>query len=215
MMSPLSCRVVLCRLSACCLYAAAFAANASSAPEAPAESVVISMLREEAARQELGQGVDESGPRAATLYCEAARLGDIDSQFRLGWMYANGTGVERSDSVAAFFFQIAAEQGLEQAQHMLRVVGGPTTEVPDCMREPTRQAAKPAATSSAKVAEWKSSGPPTIVNLVNRIAPEYRVPPRLALAIIEAESNFDVAALSPKNAKGLMQLIPGTAARFN
>ena len=41
------------------------------------------------------------------------------------------------------------------------------------------------------------------------------VEPRLALAIIEAESNFDTVAVSPRNAKGLMQLIPATAARFN
>jgi soluble lytic murein transglycosylase-like protein len=40
------------------------------------------------------------------------------------------------------------------------------------------------------------------------------VQPQLVLAIMEAESNFDVAALSPKNAKGLMQLIPNTMARF-
>jgi soluble lytic murein transglycosylase-like protein len=50
---------------------------------------------------------------------------------------------------------------------------------------------------------------------VKKIAPEYRVPAQLVLAIIEAESNFDIVALSPKNAKGLMQLIPDTAARFN
>ena len=39
--------------------------------------------------------------------------------------------------------------------------------------------------------------------------------PELALAIMEAESNFDIVARSPKNAQGLMQLIPATAARFN
>ena len=37
----------------------------------------------------------------------------------------------------------------------------------------------------------------------------------LALAIIRAESNFDPNARSPKNAQGLMQLIPETSARFN
>jgi soluble lytic murein transglycosylase-like protein len=54
-----------------------------------------------------------------------------------------------------------------------------------------------------------------IVKIVKRLAPKYNVRPLLALAIISAESNFDPNAVSVKNAQGLMQLIPDTAARFN
>jgi Transglycosylase SLT domain len=157
--------------------------------------------------------------QAARLYCDAARLGDAPSQFNLGWMYGNGRGVERSDTWAAFFFHAAAEQGYEQAQRMLQLVGGPPTYVPDCMREPElpkRVAVAPAA--PVRPAEPQpvicSSGPPTIIELVKRIAPEYKVHPQLVLSVIEVESRFDLVALSPKNAKGLMQLIPETAARF-
>jgi soluble lytic murein transglycosylase-like protein len=53
------------------------------------------------------------------------------------------------------------------------------------------------------------------MQLVNELAPKYGVLPRLALAVIRAESNFDPSARSPKNAQGLMQLIPETAVRFN
>ena len=183
-------------------------------PSAPGESALIESLRDEAIRYELGNGVPRDGERAAASYCEAARLGDIDSQFRLGWMYMNGTVVAVSYSRAAFFFQIAAEQGSEQARNMLRVVGGPSDEIPECMRPP----APKTATTSPKVMalpELRIAAPPHIVSLVEKIASEYRVKPALALAIIDAESQFDVAALSKRDAKGLMQLRPDTATRFN
>jgi soluble lytic murein transglycosylase-like protein len=53
-----------------------------------------------------------------------------------------------------------------------------------------------------------------IAELVNRVAPGYGIEPRLALAVIAVESNFDATARSVKDARGLMQLIPQTAARF-
>lgn len=185
-------------------------------PEGEDENIVITLLRAEAAGYEHGNGVPQDGPRAAALYCRAARLGDPESQFSLGWMYANGRGVERSDSAAAFFFHAAAEQGYEQAAHMLRRVGGPPNDLPDCMRvapapapAPTVQAAKAAPLAIL------ANAPKDIADLVLKMAPDYGVQPQLALAIIEAESNYDIVALSPRNAKGLMQLIPETAARFN
>ena len=189
---------------------------AAAAEEGPPENVLITLLRSEAADYEHGSGVERDGARAAALYCRAARLGDTESQFNLGWMYTNGRGVERNDSLAAFFFQAAAEQGMEQAIRMLGTVGGPTTDVPDCMREPA--APKPRVVAAAPRQPPPVRGiaaPHSIAELVKKIAPEYRVPTQLVLAIIEAESNFDIVALSPKNAKGLMQLIPDTAARFN
>ncbi len=54
-----------------------------------------------------------------------------------------------------------------------------------------------------------------VAALVHTMAPQYRIDPMLALAIIRAESNFDALARSARNAQGLMQLIPETSARFN
>ena len=54
-----------------------------------------------------------------------------------------------------------------------------------------------------------------IMKIVYRLAPQYGIHPGLAFAVIRAESNFNVNALSDKNAQGLMQLIPETAERFN
>ncbi|HEX6362823.1 MAG TPA: transglycosylase SLT domain-containing protein [Albitalea sp.] len=194
---------------------------AGAAPAGP-DPVRAAQLREEAVAFEHGEGVPRDGAEAVALYCEAARLGDAESQFRLGWLHAHGTGVERSDALAAFFFGLAAAQGVPQAATMLHAVGEPGDAVPACMRAPAPrvevrrpvvQDVAPGATDAARPAP--AGAPPHIVRLVQRIAPAYLVEPRLALAIIEAESNFDVVALSPKNAMGLMQLIPETAARFN
>lgn len=48
--------------------------------------------------------------------------------------------------------------------------------------------------------------------LVVEVAAKYQVDPSLVLAVIETESNFNTRAISRKGARGLMQLMPGTAA---
>lgn len=189
--------------------------------EGSVEAAKRELLRVQALALENGEGIERDPTAAAKLYCEAARLGDAASQFNLAWMYSNGRGVERSDQWAAFFFHAAAEQGYEQAQRMLAKVGGAPTYVPDCMREPEPKVAAappvrrnvPAAPQLPRVTV-RSNGPAFIVDMVKKIAPDFQVHPQLVLSVIEVESRFDTVALSPKNAKGLMQLIPETAVRF-
>jgi len=53
-----------------------------------------------------------------------------------------------------------------------------------------------------------------IEQLVHQLAPHYAVDPKLVLAVMSTESAFNPRAVSPKNAQGLMQLIPETAERF-
>lgn len=185
------------------------------------EAAKRELLRSQAQALENGEGIERDPVAAAKLYCEAARLGDAQSQFNLGWMYSNGRGVERSDQWAAFFFHAAAEQGFEQAQRMLEQVGGAPTYVPDCMRDPespkVAAAPKPRALPAPKPTPTvvaRPTWPLPIVDLVKTIAPQYKVHPQLVLSVIDAESRFDTVALSPKNARGLMQLVPETAVRF-
>lgn len=189
--------------------------------EAPALDPAHHDLRREAIALENGEGVARDALRAAALYCQIARAGDVQAQYNLGWMYANGRGVARNDATAAFFFQAAAQQGLAVAQRMLNIVGDPTPEVPACMRPPEPPAPPPVAMAPEEAPEkapprvnYEVIAPRKIFDLVMKMAPQFQVEPQLALAIIAAESNFNSLALSPKNAQGLMQLIPTTSERF-
>ena len=201
---------------------AAFALVCTAAPSAHADfdgdaSRMIATLRAEARAYEHGEGVPRDPARAATLYCEAARLGDAEAQFALGWMYANGRGLPRDNRMASLFFGIAAAQGHEYARKMLAFVGPSAADLPACMRDPVLLMAEVAPGGVDVEDEFVASTPEQkrAAELVRKLAPEYRISPLFALAIIRAESNFDPNAISAKNAQGLMQLIPETSARFN
>ena len=212
-------------------------------PPAEAGPVVPSQVlrwREEAQAAEHGENGQPRDPvRAAQLYCRAARYGDAESQYSLAWMLTNSRGIERDEAQAAHLFAAAAEQGHPQAQNMAAKLGTPLGPPPACLLQPEADAAKapapaappprialrpgqrPPAGAAATTLPGALPPPPppahapeAIVRFVQMVAPEYQLQPHLVLAVMEKESNFDPLAVSPKNAQGLMQLIPDTAARF-
>ena len=61
--------------------------------------------------------------------------------------------------------------------------------------------------------DW-TTGQPRIDQLIHANGSRFGVDPYLVFCVIEHESHFRTRAVSPKGAQGLMQLMPGTAARF-
>ena len=184
-----------------CLAALAMAAPGRAAPAMSAAETAYRL----GVRHEHGEGVRKDYARALELYCDADRLGHPGATFNIGWMYANGRGVFRDDAQAAAWFRRAEMRGNQQAARVLKALGKAKPVLPMCP-------AKPGEPPTVVAADPEFAG--QIVKLVRTMAPAYRVDPDLALAVIRVESAFQKDAISPRNAQGLMQLIPETAQRF-
>jgi soluble lytic murein transglycosylase-like protein len=201
--------------------------NTPPPEKGPVVPARVERWRQEAKAFEYGEGAPKDPVRAAELYCRAARHGDAEAQYSLAWMMTNSRGIERNEAVAAHLFAAAAEQGMEQARNILARMGEPRGAPPPCLRPPeedreevaaatppTAPGSRPAALLAVLPVPPPARAPEAIVRFVNLVAPEYKLQPHLVLSIIATESNFDASAVSPKDAHGLMQLIPATAARF-
>jgi hypothetical protein len=71
------------------------------------------------------------------------------------------------------------------------------------------------ASNELNMASAFPARPKTDLNdVVNEASGRYRLDPDLVNSVIKAESGFNVRAVSPKGAQGLMQLMPGTAAQL-
>lgn len=169
----------------------------------------------------------EKGWSAAKLYCTASRLGSAEAQYRLGMQYAFGKGVPENREQAAALFHVAALQGHFQAQNMLETINLQQAEkLPPCVLAEIapeklppqpfiKSALEPEVTRIERYVETLPKSRRWVVDMVRSLADWYGIDPNFALSVIAVESNFSPAALSNKDAMGLMQLIPATAERFN
>ena len=134
--------------------------------------------------------------------CALAEGGDPAAAYRLGRRYLFGMGVERDRRQGVAWMAAASSRGYAAAFRVMSQVPRSIGRVrPWCRNnlEPVRPLAAPEN---------------DIAGMVERMAPEYGLDPRLVLAVIQVESAYRTNAVSSKEAAGLMQLIPETAARF-
>jgi soluble lytic murein transglycosylase-like protein len=192
------------------LFANGYALAEAGQPAADGSGKAAALVTE-AARYEHAEGVPRDYNRAIELYCAAAKAGNADGQYGLGWMYANGRGVTRDDAVAAHLFSLAARQGHVQAQNMQKLAAAVKPVTPPCLVPPPKVVQAPDEAAPGREPNYPRGH---IYNVVGKVSPKYEVDPQLVLAFISVESGFNANAVSPKNAQGLMQLIPETARRF-
>jgi soluble lytic murein transglycosylase-like protein len=187
------------------------------------ESPVVKDLLERASKLLNDERDPDNLWKAANLYCESARYGSAEAIYRLGMLYAFGRGVPANRDYAANLFGIASTHGHFEAQKMLETIEIKTDVTPICVLEEVSPERAPApqvniANGSPAIDAYIAKLPKNkqwVVDLVDTFADWYKVDSKLVLSIITAESNFYISAQSNKDARGLMQLIPATAERFN
>jgi len=211
-----------------------FVASAVYAKEIPAEPAAAEQadspqaMLEMGKRHQYGVGAPQNFDRAIQLFCRAADLGSADAAYQLGWIYSTGRLGKVDEILAAQWYKAAAAAKNERANHQLRRLGAGNRELPQgtpcVMRDAMVARAIPRASKATETASTQTATRPAMVVrevgrrdievLIRALAPTYRLDPALVHAMVAVESNFNPGALSPKNAQGLMQLIPETAQRF-
>ncbi|MEX2454668.1 MAG: transglycosylase SLT domain-containing protein [Rhodospirillaceae bacterium] len=140
---------------------------------------------------------------ALLLYCRADADGHANSAYAIGLLYAAGHGVKKNEARAHAWFLRAAELGHPEGRNMAKIFAP---------RGRRSTALCPYGWGRTERAELYA--PAEIRAMVERMAPEYSLDPKLVLAVIQIESAYQSNAVSSANAQGLMQLIPATALRF-
>ena len=141
--------------------------------------------------------------RAMRLHCEAAARGHAGATFSIALLHLTGRGVPANDARAVTWMRLAAARGHEHARALLAHLPMAPLAETRCPRE---------WSGLAFGGDARKLGLAEVESLVRRLAPSHRLDPDLVLAVVAVESAGRPDARSPKNAQGLMQLMPETAA---
>ncbi|MBL8394319.1 MAG: lytic transglycosylase domain-containing protein [Candidatus Accumulibacter sp.] len=161
---------------------------------------------------EQGIGIRKNPLLAIALYCDAGTMGSPEGFFRVGRILASGPHGLRNPRLANAYLALAARLGNQQALQYY----DPRVEnaiLGDECGVFAAEAARRGFDLEGYLAR-QSAAKQRLTRLIRNVAPQYKIDPRLALAIALTESNLDAAAVSPQNAQGVMQLIPATQQRF-
>jgi len=91
----------------------------------------------------------------------------------------------------------------------------PTAEITGYEKDLSLALPTPPDAHAAHAAPFESSNSaPALSEVVNSASAAYHLDPDLVNSVIRAESGFNARAVSPKGARGLMQLMPSTASQL-
>jgi len=168
-----------------------------------------------------GQAAQHSGnlQKAIALYCVAASTGNPEGYFRIGRLLATGPASVRSAKMANSYLAMAMRVGNQQASRYYnpRVGNAPMGDQCGVGMHGGQGSYFALPSTPFNVEAYlarQSPGKQKLATMLRHAAKRHQVDVRLVLAIAIAESNLESSAVSAKNAKGVMQLIPETQQRF-
>ena len=175
----------------------------------------VRALLDQAWASEVGRGVRPNVFLASALYGQAGKLGSAEGYYRAGRIRLLLVRSEANLMATACLFSAASQLGHHAAQTELdRLAHRIMISAVACNQDYTQL-----NLLTHFDLEGYITGLPVsrqkIVRIITKLAPRYGIDPHLALAVATVESNLDPWAVSPKQAMGVMQLIPATADRFN
>jgi|GEM_PF-6060334 soluble lytic murein transglycosylase-like protein len=172
---------------------------------------------------ELTRAADAVRERTATqddirVIARAAHAGNGAACELVAWMLATGTIVGQDRRLAFSWYIEAYRRGLRQSLRDARIVFdrmdlGERASVDSRLLVFLRGDAPPPGTAVAARADSLTAQ--TVREVVREEAALARFSPQLAEAVAYVESRFTPNAVSPKGARGVMQIMPSTAAGFS
>ena len=190
----------------------AFVPGSSAQAEAYLEAPRVVSALAQGLAAERGIGIRQSPGLAIELYCDAGSMGSSEGFFRIGRLLLKGPPKRRNPSLANAYLALAARLGHQKAS-MLHDPLVKNANIDLICSNLHGQAGQSKFDLEGYIAGL-SPARRNLAALIRKMAPHFGVDTRLALAIALAESNLDANAVSPKNAQGVMQLIPDTQERF-